>query len=244
MVDKNCQIPSEYRKFDNKYLKNNARRDFGLFSWAHTDELFPWINTPTKKINNELTIIDWEKLGWNYENSMSSHNLRGDPSVPSVKLPNPSKFVLDGTECAVCMNGFGPKRGFHLGSCEHIYHPMCLISLMVACRRYALYKAPFHQCLYELFGLEPYMPTSWECNPKNTPGLHHLWCDDLVLGWLLHDHSHNKSDISSQFGWKNDHKEIVKVCQKLVGVVFQNQRKRNFFYQCFNGYWDEKNMRS
>jgi hypothetical protein len=183
MVDKNRQMASEYKKIDNKYLENNPKRDFGLTSWAHTDELFPWKPDETlmKEINNELSIIDWKKLGWDYKHSMSAHNLRGDPSIQSVKLwPRPSKFVLDGTECAVYMNGFGPKGGFHLGSCEYIYRPMCLISFMVVRRRYALCKAPFHERLYELFGLVPYMPSSWECNPENTPGLCHLWDDDLV----------------------------------------------------------------
>jgi hypothetical protein len=151
--------------------------------------------TPMKEINNELSIIDWEKLGWDYEHSMSTHNLKGDPSIQSVKLwPCPSKFVLDLTECVVCMNGFGPEGGFHLGSYEHIYHPMCLISFMVVRRRCALCKAPFHERLYKLFGLVPYMPSSWECN---IPGLRHLWGDDLVWSWRLHDHSYNKSNISS-----------------------------------------------
>jgi hypothetical protein len=104
---------------------------------------------------------------------------------------------------------FGPEGRFHLGPCEHIYHPMCLISFMVVRRRCALCKVPFHERLYELFGLVPYMPSSWECNPYNTPGLCHLWGDDLVWSWRLHDHSHNKSNISSQFGWENDHEEIT-----------------------------------
>jgi hypothetical protein len=111
-VDKNCQMASEYNKINNEYLENNSRRDFGLTSWAHVDELFPWIpdETPMKEINKGLSIIDWEKLGWDYEHSMSAHNLRGDPSIQSMKLwPRPSKFVLDGTQCAVCMNGFGPE---------------------------------------------------------------------------------------------------------------------------------------
>jgi hypothetical protein len=77
------------------------------------DELIPWDNTPMKKINNELSIIDWRKLGWDYKNSMPCHNLRKDPSVSSVKLwPNPSKFVLDGMECAMCINGFGLEGKF------------------------------------------------------------------------------------------------------------------------------------
>ena len=176
-------MASKYKKFDNKYLENNARRDFGLTSWAHTDELFPWNpdETPRKEINKGLSIIDCGKFGWNYEHAMSAHNLRGDPSTPSVKLwPRPSKFVTNKTECAVCMNGFGPEGGFHLGSREHIYHPMCLISFMVVHRRCTLYKAPFHERLYELFGLVPYMPVSWECNPDNIPSLRNHWGDDLV----------------------------------------------------------------
>ena len=69
-------MASEYKKIDNKYLENNQRRDIGLTSWTHMDELFPWAETPMKKINNELSIIDWKKLGWNHEHSMSSHNLK------------------------------------------------------------------------------------------------------------------------------------------------------------------------
>ena len=173
---------------------------------------------------------------------MSAHNLRGDPSTPSVKLwPRPSKFVLDGTECAVCMNGFGLEGGFHLRSCEHIYHPMCLISFTVVHRRCALCKAPFHKHLYELFGLVPYMPVSWECNPNNIPGLCYFWGDDLVWSWQLHDHSYNKSNINSHFGWENDLEEVVKVCQRVVDFGNHNVGKRNFFYQCFGSYWNERN---
>jgi hypothetical protein len=141
-------------------------------SWAHTDELFLWPNIPIKKVNNALSIIDWKNCGWNYENSMSCHYLRGDPSVQSTKLwPNPSSFVLDGTVCAVCMFDFGPEGGFHLGSCEHIYHPMCLISFMVTRICCRVCKVHFHERLYELFGLHLYMPSSWKLNPDNAPAL-------------------------------------------------------------------------
>ena len=148
---------------------------------------------------------------------MSVHNLRGDPSTPSVKCwPRHSKFVTNGIECAVYMNGFGPEGGFHLGSCEHIYHPMYLIRFIVICRRCALCKAPFHKHLYELFGLVLYMPISWEYNSNNTPCLCDRWGDDLGWSWQLHDHSYNKSNISSQFRWKNETVEIVMVCQRLL----------------------------
>ena len=141
------------------------------------------------------------------------------------------------------MNGFGLERRFHLGLCEHIYHPMCLISFMVVHRCCALYKAPFYERLYKLFGLVPYIPVSWECNPDNILGLRDRWSDDLVWSWRLHDHSHNKSNINSQFRWENDPAEVVMVCQRLVGFGYYNKEKRNFFYQCFGSYWNERNKK-
>jgi hypothetical protein len=40
MVDKNYQMAMKFKKISNKYIKNNAKRDFGLTSWAHIDELY------------------------------------------------------------------------------------------------------------------------------------------------------------------------------------------------------------
>jgi hypothetical protein len=53
-VDKNHQMALEFKKIDNEYLENNAKREFGLTSWAHMDELFPWPNIPMKKVNNAI----------------------------------------------------------------------------------------------------------------------------------------------------------------------------------------------
>jgi hypothetical protein len=106
------------------------------------------------------------------------------------------------------MYAFGPEGGFYLGSCDHIYHPTYLISFMVTRRRCGVCKAPFHERLYDLFGLYPYMPISWELNQDNALVLHHLWDDDLVWSWQIHNHSHNKSNLNSQFLWEDDHEEM------------------------------------
>jgi hypothetical protein len=154
-------------------------------------------------------VLDWQAIGWDFTNAMSAHEFDGRPSV---KLwPQPASFVFDGTACPVCLNSFGPEGGFHLGTCEHIYHPMCLISLMIYHRRCAICKAPFHEHLYDLFGLVPYMPASWEVNPENAPELPSKWGEDLVWSWCLFDHALHKSQLSSQFGWENDHEEILRV---------------------------------
>ena len=238
-VDRNRQMAEEFSRIDNEYTRHNSKRDFGLTSWAHTDEMFPWSRTPMVDVEGNDSIIDWKLCGWDYENAMSSHHHRGGTSV---KLwPRPSSFVLDGTECAVCLNAFGPEGGFHLGTCEHIFHPMCLISLMLCRRRCAVCKAPFHERLYDLFGLVPYMPVSWECDPVNTPDYPNKWGDDLVWSWRLNSHSVYKSELSSQFGWETDYKEITRVCHRLISRGEErSQGKRNFFFQCFNGYWDER----
>jgi uncharacterized membrane protein YagU involved in acid resistance len=86
-------------------------------------------------------------------------------------------------DCAVYMNGFGPERGFHLESCKHICHPIYLINLMVTRRRCAVYKVPFHEHLYELFGLITYMSISLEYNLQNTPDLSKRWDNNLVWNW-------------------------------------------------------------
>jgi hypothetical protein len=105
----------EMDKINKEYKKYNMIRDFGLTSWAHTDELFPWTNNPTKKVGN-LHIIDWAKCGWDYENATSSHHLQGKPS--RTLWPNPIQFVFDRTVCSVCQNGFGLEGCMALGSCQ------------------------------------------------------------------------------------------------------------------------------
>jgi hypothetical protein len=61
---------------------------------------------------------------------------------------------------------------------------------------------------------------------------------ELALG----THLVYKTNVSPDFGWENDHEEIVRVCQALVGNKPQDQRKRNF-YQTLNGYWDSMNRK-
>jgi hypothetical protein len=56
-VDKNRQMAIEMDKINKEYKQHNMMRDFGLTSWAHTDDMFPWNEVPTMRVNN-LDIID------------------------------------------------------------------------------------------------------------------------------------------------------------------------------------------
>ena len=238
------QLAMEIQKIGHDYTLHNTRRDFGLTSWAHTDELYP-TDIPTMRKGSN-TRIDWAKLDFDYEHAMSCHDLRMDPMNPSRKLwQNPAPFVVDGIECGICQNEFGPEGAWALGSCAHMFHPVCLLSVAVLRRFCPICRAPFHKRLYDVFGLTSYMPPSHEHNPENTPGdgYRNKWGDDLLWSWRATTHSLFKSNVSAQFGWEEDHQQIVEVCNKIVGQGAQLQGKRNFFFQTLNGFWDAGNQR-
>jgi hypothetical protein len=241
-VDRGRQMAIEFKKIDNEYLTHNRRRDFGLTSWANADDMFP-SGMPMQSTNSSL--IDWAKLDFDHANATSCHDLQMKPEVKCRKLwPNPQPWVLDGSkDCMVCLNPFGPEGGWALGSCPHMFHPMCLINILLVRRFCQMCKSPFHERLYEVFGLTPYMPPSHERNPLNTEGecFRNQWGEDLIWSWRANTHSTFKSNVSAMLGWENDHEEIVRVCKKIIGSQANDQGKRNFFYQTLDGYWDAKN---
>jgi hypothetical protein len=75
------------------------------------------------------------------------------------KWPNPNEKCLDGTACVFCQNSFGPKGYYWLGTCACLYHPQCLIRGMVTIRRCQVCHATFHPRLYQMFGMQDFMPT-------------------------------------------------------------------------------------
>ena len=57
-------------------------------------------------------------------------------------------------------------------------------------------------------------------------------------------HTLNKSTFSFAIGWENNHEEIVRVANSIIkGNSRMAIGVRNFFYQCFKGYWDAENQR-
>jgi hypothetical protein len=236
-VDRARQMAMEFKKIDSEYTSLNTRRDFGLTSWAHIDEMFP-----SELPMRDGRSIDWARLGWNHAEAMSSHALRPSGDVAARKLwPTPATFTQNGDDCSVCLNPFGPEGAYALGTCRCLYHPMCLLGGLLTRRFCAKCRAPFHERLYDLFGLTIYMPPSWELNPETAPSAAHAnrWGEDLVWSWRASAHQLDKSNVSSQIGWENDHEEIVRVCKKLIsGSTAADVGRRNFFYQVMGGYWD------
>ena len=195
-MDRNRQLALEFDRIDQQYKKKNTQRDWRLTSWISPDDMFPWDDPPTTRITSGITILDWKELGWDFENATSCHHLANPPQTPQKLWAAPTKFVFDGTTCCICFNAFGPEGGFILETCEHMYHPICLIAHMVIRRCCCACKAPFYERLYELFGLCPYMPPSWE----NTSGMPSRWDQDLVWNWKMSTHTLNKSAFSFAIG--------------------------------------------
>jgi len=237
-VDRGAQMAKEFQKIDNNYIENNTRRDFGLTSWAHSDEMYP-SDLPTLPENSDA--IDWAKLDFDHANAMSCHGLRIENQVPSRKLwPLPAPWVVDGSTCNVCYNPFGPEGAWALGTCQHMFHPMCLITHALVRRFCPVCHSPVHKRWYEVFGLTKYMPPSHERNPENTPGhgYNRQWGEDLIWSWRANRHSVFTNNISADLGWEENHEEIVRVCHKIIGSAPADQGKRNFFYQTMDGFWN------
>ena len=227
-------MAAEFEKIDYHYLNHNQERVFGLTSWALTDDMFN-DEMETVKLDTGAQVDDWTKHGWDYENQMHRKST-------SRLWPAPANFVQDGSKCAICAHPFGPEGGMALGTCKDMFHPYCLLSLMVVRRRCPSCKAPFHERLYDLFGVRPYMPPHWEYNKENLPLKEGMRGQDLIWSWKLKMHSEQKQLAGQIFGWESDPAQIVEVCHSLIpskGYAL-SEGKRRFFFQCFRGYWNEE----
>lgn len=62
MVDQNWQMAIGMKKTNKKFIQHNVMRVLGITSWILIDELLPWNDNPTKKVDI-LEIISWAKFG-------------------------------------------------------------------------------------------------------------------------------------------------------------------------------------
>ncbi len=92
-------------------------------------------------------------------------------------------FTYDETTYPIHLNSYGPKGGWVLGTCPHMYHPQCIIPFMVQRRHCVLCWTPFHNRLYAMFNLKHCMPLHWEYNAQNAPNYKKKWGTNLVWKW-------------------------------------------------------------
>ena len=58
-----------------------------------------------------------------------------------------------GIVCPICQNGFGPEGGMALGSCQYIYHLMCLINIFLV-RRFCTLCQSHSICMSSLVSFD------------------------------------------------------------------------------------------
>jgi len=142
--------------------------------------------------------IDWVthlEFDWEYVTIMSG-------KIGELLWPTPQPFMQNGELCLICYSPFGPKGAWILNTCQHMYHPQCLITLMVARRRCPQCRALFHWRLYEQLSLRMIMSQHWEYNMFDTPNRPQAWDVDLeswhacyfmeesiwwMIIWQIHD---------------------------------------------------------
>ena len=235
-MDRANQVARELEKVSQNFIAHVPKRENGLTSWARIEVMFP-DNIPVLSAA-ENGGINWAQLGWDHKNQMSCHV---DETQRQLLWPKPATFVLDHTKCPICLECFGPEGGWALGSCMHVYHPQCLITQCLIRRRCVICSAPFHERLYDLFNLIPYMPPSWEHNAETTLESR-LWGRDLLWSWRQGLHDQERWAASSQLNWETDPTEIVQVASKLIGNGPHNVGRRAFFFQCLGGFFDKESQ--
>jgi hypothetical protein len=102
--------------------------------------------------------------------------------IGELLWPTTQPFIQNGELCLICCFSFGLEGTWLLGTCQHMYHLPCLITLMVARKRCPQCRAPFYQCLYEQFSFQTTMPQHWE-DMFNTPNRPQAWGTNMKWIW-------------------------------------------------------------
>jgi hypothetical protein len=146
------QYEAEFKAIQEEWIVKHRLRALLLTSWPLIDMMYDdkWPTDPSGGV--AWKEIEDESNRWD----VSEFN---DVSLYGKTWPNPNEKCLDGTACVFCQNSFGPKSYFRLGTCACLYHPQCLICGMVTIRRCQVCHAIFHPRLYQMFGMQDFMPT-------------------------------------------------------------------------------------
>jgi hypothetical protein len=146
------QYEAEFKAIQEEWVVNHRLRALLLTSWPLIGTLYDdkWPTDPSGG-------VAWKEI--------EDRSNRWDVSefnniTPYRKTwPNLNEKCLDGTACGFCQNSFGPEGYYRLRTCACLYHPQCLIHGMVTIRRCQVCHATFHPRLYQMFGLQDFMPT-------------------------------------------------------------------------------------
>jgi hypothetical protein len=230
------QMQREVRRIAAEF-GDGGQRHFGLTSWPRVEEMFP-DTLPTLPHNSS---IDWNaapNLQFQFNTERYRYVQPGHRGPHPLLWPNVPNFVTNGSICIVCQEPFGPEGGWTVGTCGHVYHPVCLIPYMVTRKRCSSCKAPFHPRLYKMFGIQGHMPLHYEFDEDNLPGPTNrvYWGSDMLWMWKWgHDNRHLPYQNVNQIPFEND-ADVTEVCKRVIGPA--DNGRRVYFGQLAGGHWD------
>jgi hypothetical protein len=163
-VARTRQYEAEFKAIQEEWGVNHRLRALLFTSWPLIDTMYndKWPTDPSGGVT-------WKEIDdgsdcWD----VSEFN---NVSLYGKMWPNPNEKCLDGTACVFCQNNFGPKGYYRLGTCACLYHPQCIIHGMVTIRRCQVCHATFHPRLYQMFGMQDFMPTHVYYSPYDFPNV-------------------------------------------------------------------------
>jgi hypothetical protein len=121
------QMEVELVKMQAEYYEDGRFWLHDLTSWPKISKIF--LNNLSKMAKNvSIDSVTHPKPDWEYVMTMSK-------KTRELLWPTLQPFTQTRELCFICCSPFGPKGAWIWSTCQHVYHPQCLIILMVAKNR-------------------------------------------------------------------------------------------------------------
>jgi hypothetical protein len=225
------QYEAEFEAIQEEWGMNHRLRALLLTLWPVIDTMYnnKWPTNPSGG-------VAWKEIEDGFDHwDMSEFN-----NVPPYgkTWPNPNEKCLDGTTCVFCQNSFGPEGYYRLGTCTCLYHPQCLIRGMVTIRRCQVCHATFHPRLYQIFGVQDFMPTHVYYSVYDFPN---VALEDHIGQPVEWSWKYNKSklELFTEYPrkWHQNPDTLLWVANELYPNKPPNHGLKMFIYHSFGWYW-------
>jgi hypothetical protein len=225
------QYEAEFKAIQEEWVVNHRLRALLLTSWPVIDTLYDdkWPTDPSRGV--AWKEIKDESNRWD----MSEFN---NVAPYGKKWPNPNEKCLDGTACVFCQNSFGPEGYYRLGTCACLYHPQCLIRGMVTIRRCQVCHATFHPRLYQMFGMQDFMPTHIYYSIYDFPNVALEEHTGQPVEWSW-KYNKSKLELFREYprNWHQNPDTLLWMADELYPNKLQKYGPKMFIYQSFGWYW-------
>jgi hypothetical protein len=225
------QYEAEFKAIQEEWIVNHRLRALLLTSRPVIDTLYDdkWPTDPSGG-------VAWKEI----EDKSNRWDVSEFNNIPPYgkTWPNPNEKCLDEIACVFCQNSFGPEGYYRLRTCACLYHPQCLIRGMVTIRRCQVCHATFHPRLYQIFGMQDFMPTHVYYSPYDFPNVALEKHDEQPMEWSW-KYKKSKLQLFREYpeNWHQNPDTLLWVPDELYPNKPPNHGPKMFIYQSFGWYW-------